>query len=788
MSFATVSQGVPAPHPAVLALQRTQQRVRELEGYLAWEDQLFANPCLSATHKLTLRATRRATERGQTKDERGRTRVNLGNIAEQIGVSPDTVSRSLTKLEEAGAISKETRHEVQPTGELWSRVYVALNEEQIQKPKEIAPPTPRNHGGARYICQQCGSHHLKIRHRVTLVCKHCHHESLLKETEQDQGTGESLEEQDAGRSHAPPTELPPTGAQDAAPSVVQEMREYAAESQEAPRPSKEDQTSASPSRNLPPLLKPVSPPLSSHEAHAPSASHPDQQAAARWEQERERQREMLTALDAAAALLVAIAGPTPEHIEMCRSGDRKYKTVHRPLTQEETHSHLAGGVARGGLCSYPDGQTRGLCWDTDNAAGWQRFQEAAERLVSVGYLPLLEWSPAGRGGHLWVVFDDLVDAGAARQHIYTAAPVLAEVSEYWPGPPSARHWNKVRLPGGRYVRPADEQEQRPAVNAWCRLVSVADGETALEGGVQAAQVLLAHQTPALLVPALAQEPQSTATERDQPTSRLTLDVPAEIDTEWQAKYGTEEGKRLWFAFPAIYAAAWWNARHSVDELLPSERNGYGLATWRGEREGSVAKRGGRWADFGQSARRPDGTPDTGDALELQTRLTQTPKPDALRQVAKELIAEARAALEGAARSGQPIPAWVEEIITHAGRAHYARLCADDLAPAQKQAQGGLTGFSQLSGPGQEAQGVEELQAQKTAGVLPSEVLRLIEQHQLQAGLPCQRCGCALSRDLCGEWVCCRCLPPRGYHTFAEEIERLYPRKTTLLFGASGEQP
>ena len=50
----------PARHPAVLALQRTEQRVRELETYLAWEDQLFANPHLSATHKLTLRATRRA--------------------------------------------------------------------------------------------------------------------------------------------------------------------------------------------------------------------------------------------------------------------------------------------------------------------------------------------------------------------------------------------------------------------------------------------------------------------------------------------------------------------------------------------------------------------------------------------------------------------------------------------------------------------------------------------------------------------------------------------------------
>jgi hypothetical protein len=85
--------------------------------------------------------------------------------------------------------------------------------------------------------------------------------------------------------------------------------------------------------------------------------------------------------------------------------------------------------------------------------------------------------------------------------------------------------------------------------------------------------------------------------------------------------------------------------------------------------------GERWTDFSSHGRRSDGTHDTGDALELQQRLTNTPKPELMRQAARELQAEARQALEGAARSGQPFPAWLEEIITDAGRAHYARIAS-----------------------------------------------------------------------------------------------------------------
>lgn len=662
-------------HPAVIALNRAQTRIKELESYIRWEDQLFANPRLSATHKIALRATRRATERSQTHDEQGKARINLGIIAEQAGVSEDTISRSLKVLESAGAISKETRHELQETGDLWRRVYVDINPTALEKPRELAPEQPRNHGGKRYVCPACGSERVTIRKRVTLVCS-CGHQSLIEETEQTQELEENPLPQDTGR----------------------ESKEGTADAdfEKANQP-------ADPTRKLRDIIKPVSPPISGKSAEAPndtplpqdagrvsatrdpSASHQERplpQDAARGVEETMQQ---------GAALLVAIAGPARTHIEMCKTGPKKYTTVQRPLTQADALYHLQGSQPRGALCSYPDGQTRALCYDTDTAEGWRTLENAARSLADAGYLPLLEPSPAGRGGHLWIIFDALVDALAARSHAHQIAPALAELAEYWPGPATAKNWNRVRLPGGKY--------RRPEVSAWCKLISVADGEAAREGGLDAARLLLDHQTPAALVPQIAQgvpgnsldQTQAPAMESAPPSTPIS-DTPAAVDAAWQAKYGNDEGKRLWFAFPATYVAAWWNECHSVDELLPSERNGYGLATWRGESEGSVAKRGDTWADFGQSARRPDGNPDTGDALELQQRLTQAPKPAIMRQAAKELIAQARADLESAARNGQPIPAWLEEIITDAGRAHYARL-AGTQPPAQDT--GGVTGFSTL---------------------------------------------------------------------------------------------
>jgi hypothetical protein len=303
--------------------------------------------------------------------------------------------------------------------------------------------------------------------------------------------------------------------------------------------------------------------------------------------------------------------------------------------------------------------------------------------------------------------------------------------------------------------------------------------------------------------------------------------PGQVDSEWVARYDTPEGKRLWFSFTPQYVAAWWNERHSVDELLPSEKNGYGRASWRGERTASVAKdqSGERWADFGASARH-DGSPDTGDALELQVRLSQAPKPEVMRQAAKELVQEARQALEGAARSGQPLPAWIEEIITAAGLDYYNNVarkaghqgdvteirttCDEHAGQAQtstdatnipapgetkidqaEASMGGLTGFipPAEAEPGSKLPpGEGERQLRESALAVPhgspltAEIETLMQERGLTHGALCSKCSCELQRDLCGERVCVRCYPPKGYDQFSDLVDQTYPRKQRLQLG------
>jgi hypothetical protein len=635
----------PQPAPALLsAFKRAQERNRELEAFIRWEDALFSNPHLSGNHKLEIRATRRAVQRAQTHDEQGRARINLTTIAEQIGISPDTMGRGLKVLKQCGIIADHNlKPEIQENGERWTRHYVTLNEDLLKRPKEIQPPAPRNHGGSRYHCQQCGSDKVKIRTARTIVCTCCNHETELDTTERDQEAQTSVDQ--------------------AQPKNVDEL-----------------------GGNLQDTLKPVSPPYAAN-CDGPRGPGKDQANDTSDQDDRA----------AAAALLLALAGQADEHIEMSRRGEKKYYTVDRPLTLNDLIDHLQGGKARGASCRRPDGQTRSLCWDADDPERWELLQQAARQLAQAGYVPILEPSPGDRGGHLWTIYDDLVDASAARQHVYSLAPELADLVEYWPGPQAAKRWNRVRLPGAKYVR--------PGVSAWCQLVSVATGETSQDGR-SAATLLLASQTPASIVPAImasqtdqddqaqaycvAQqlEPEPPALPNSDLADKSNLQ-PGQVDTQWCERYNTPEGKRLWFAWTPAQLAAWWNERHTIDELLPGGRNGYGLASWRGERTPSVARRGEQWTDFGASARRADGNPDTGDALELHVRLTGAPKPEVMRAAAQELLQEARQALENAASNGEPLPAWVVEIITPAGREHYARVASqsgyiDQAAAAQEE--------------------------------------------------------------------------------------------------------
>src|ERR1700730_13096375 len=98
----------------------------------------------------------------------------------------------------------------------------------------------------------------------------------------------------------------------------------------------------------------------------------------------------------AAHLLLDIAGPAPQHIEMSARGPKKYYTVARALSLDDAREHLSGRRTSGALCSRPDGRARALAYDADDAEHWQALQQAARQLAQSGYRPLLEPSPAGR--------------------------------------------------------------------------------------------------------------------------------------------------------------------------------------------------------------------------------------------------------------------------------------------------------------------------------------------------------------------------------------------------------
>lgn len=307
---------------------------------------------------------------------------------------------------------------------------------------------------------------------------------------------------------------------------------------------------------------------------------------------------MYPKLEQAARLLLEIAGPAGEHIEMSATGPAKYYTVPRPITLDDCLKHLRGVKTRGAGLRHRGGMTRALAFDSDVTRlypGWWWMTGAAQHLAAAGYQVLLEPSPAGRGGHLWIVFNGLVDARAARHHVCTIAPILADVGEYWPGPAHALKWNKVRLPGGRYVSPTH--------SAWCKLFESTGRELA-RNGLEAASVLLTYQTPASIVPPLppdAQDPDTPALDGANPEGRRAkahlgeqdqaapgVQVRQHVltptpDTELQEKYG-EASRFLWFHYTPAQVANWYNARHTVDDLLDFDRTGMASAEALGRPE------------------------------------------------------------------------------------------------------------------------------------------------------------------------------------------------------------
>jgi hypothetical protein len=487
----------------------------------------------------------------------------------------------------------------------------------------------------------------------------------------------------------------------------------------------------------------------------------------------------------AAQLLVAIAGPEPVHIEMSARGPKKYYEVHRRFDERDARAHLAGDRTKGATLRYPEGQTRALCYDADISEDWQCLQEAAHNLASYGYQPLLEASPVGRGGHLWIIFTELVRVEAVQCHLLTLAPALKQISEYWP-----RSMYKVRLPAGEYVK--------PGFASWCTLAD-AHGTLLATDGPQAASVLLAYQTPFELIPEVTRKQHESgpgAERANKPDrqkthmqARDTVDM-GQVDTHWQQQHSSNA---LWFRFTPRQLAALYNEGHPLSETLHLEPGGMAFSPSVQERTPSTAitSDGQAWVDFSARSLQPDGKHDGGDALELAARRngeSKAAKSNTLREAARMLVREARDALEAAARAGEEPPTWVAQIMTDAGWQRYHSLSAESTT-AQTTSRG-VTGFlppglTTHAGQEQIATTIacplvitEATSSTSDQGQDPLEVLAATINAQI--GEPCSQCGCTLYYQSELYRMCHLCYPcPAKFGRLTDEqwqqVRSLFPR-------------
>jgi transcription initiation factor TFIIIB Brf1 subunit/transcription initiation factor TFIIB len=720
--------------PALLAaLQRAQERITELEHErdqlrhecgklrqeMRWIDQLLAVPAavMSPSHKVTLRAVVKEIQ-SHPPDARGLVEIKSWELCQTVGQSKETFLTNLNYCaEQLGLLRKHVERPGLAQGDFSANYFLGVTD-RLAHPHMYTVNTPRQHGGPREVCPHCHSERLKK--KVTVTCQDCG--AVLRESSSDVNT-------------------------DATGNLTRENNQNTQRQVDDGYPQPEQE--------------PATPPcVGSDETGSPQAEN-DDKAQDQHDQVQGEQRDQADIMTAATRLLVEIAGPEPVHIEMSPRGPKKYYDVHRAITEQDACAHLQGCKTKGACLRHPGGMTRALCYDADTPQDWDTLRTAARFLSYGDFCPLLEASPVPDdehtgGGHLWIIFTDLVKASWAHQRALQYAPMLREINESWPSPRN----HKVRLPGGKYVKPGGFAH-------WCSL-SDAHGKPLATDGPSAARVLLDAQTPADIVPEYpgsedgghcpGPQPSSTTDHQAQACSEQNGtpggdDMQAGTDQRWHHTYS----HHLWFHFTPAQLAAWYNERNQVKAILPPEHNGMGLASWRGERTASVGFREEGWVDFGASARRRDGKPDGGDALELTVRLNDEPKPQVMRQLARQLVSQAREALEIAAHCSEPPPQWVQAFMSPAGWEHYRHLReeaghSDQAMPAipepapYTRGVGGLYPLDTDASARHTHHGQEPRQLQDAAQTVPAQMNRPHETVKAWAAEPVSMHELELMRD------------------------------------------
>jgi hypothetical protein len=451
-----------------LYLEEHEQHMKAQQE-IRWVDKLLAVPAsiMSPSQKVTLRAAAKAIQRAAPHDQK-LVQVESWKLCKTVGQSKDTFLDNLTYLsEKVGVLRKETQRVVTEDGAYTTNLYIGATD-LITRPEHYHVEKPRNHGGERLLCPHC--HSDRLQKKVIITCMGCgavldeHSSQVNKEASDDPGIPGTVILQKRQVADSAQANFFASEQSNLTTDITIDQGRQVDDAGEEGTPDGE-------------LIEqePASPPVAGA-------------------------GDLAALMQEAAALLVAIAGTEPVHIEMSSRGPMKYYEVKQPFSLQDARDHLTGKKTKGAMLRRPDGLTRALCYDADTNDDWYTLQIAAHLLSSAGYVPLMEDSPAGRGGHLWVIYTDLVDARCAHRHVCELAPVLQKIRERWPGPGN----HKVRLPGGRYVKPGFSQQ--------CKIYDAIGGLVA-ENRREAARALLTMQTPAAIVPAYPPDPAPDSDQR-----------------------------------------------------------------------------------------------------------------------------------------------------------------------------------------------------------------------------------------------------------------------------------
>jgi DNA-binding MarR family transcriptional regulator len=150
-----------------VVIERKHNRL--LESRLAWERTCRANANLSATTRQVAVALRDELDR-TAPDGPAERIIWLPKLAEQAGISPQTASDHLKQLEAAHAIRRRVVKTRTDDGKTLTRIFVEPTP-IFATPANWQLPMPRNHGGKREHCPQCGGDAVMVKR--SKVCAGC---------------------------------------------------------------------------------------------------------------------------------------------------------------------------------------------------------------------------------------------------------------------------------------------------------------------------------------------------------------------------------------------------------------------------------------------------------------------------------------------------------------------------------------------------------------------------------------------------------------------------------------